>query len=104
MELKGIHCGGERGWMRVAYLNMNHPSSQCTIGFAAITANKKKFSVRSCTYGGSVAIMLQAFGMRYTQVCGGYVQEYAFGTQDAFDILTLIPMRLLVVTMLMVSL
>ena len=38
--------------------------------------------------------------------CVTYVQEYAFGTQDAFDILTLIyilPMRLLVVTMLMVS-
>ena len=55
---RGIHCGGEGGWIRVAYLSMNDPSSQCPIGFAAIKANEKKSSVRNSTYGECAAITL----------------------------------------------
>ena len=56
--MEGIHCGGEGGWIRVAYLSMNDPSSQCPIGFAAIKANEKKSSVRNSTYGECAAITL----------------------------------------------
>ena len=56
--MEGIHCGGEGGWIRVAYLSMNDPSSQCPIGFAAIKTNEKKFSVRNSTYGECAAITL----------------------------------------------
>ena len=83
-DMEGIHCGREGGWMRVAHLNMTDPSSQCSVGFAAITANEKRFCIRNFAHGGCAAITLQVFGIRYTQVCG-YVRGYAFGTQDAFD-------------------
>ena len=38
-DMKGTHCRGEGGWMRVAHLNMTDTSSQCPVGFRVETAN-----------------------------------------------------------------
>ena len=82
-DMEGTHCGGEGGWMRVAYLNMTDLSSQCPVGFRVETANDKRFCIRDTTNAGCGSMLFEPFGLTYSQVCG-YVRGYSFDSVDAF--------------------
>ena len=82
-EMKGTHCGGEGGWMRVAHLNMTDPSSQCPVGFRAETANNTRFCIRDTSSAECGSMLFEPFGLTYSQVCG-YVRGYSFASVDAF--------------------
>ena len=69
--------------MRVAYLNMTDPSSQCPAGFRAENANNTRFCIRNTINAGCRSMITEQFGIKYTQVCG-YVRGYQYGTTDAF--------------------
>ena len=81
-DMEGTNCGGEGGWMRVAYLNMTDPSSQCPVGFRVETANKR-FCIRNTSSGGCSPILAESFGLNYSKVCG-YVRGYSYYTMDCF--------------------
>ena len=82
-DTEGTNCGGEGGWMRVAYLNMTDPSSQCPVGFRVETANKR-FCIRNTSSGGCSPILAESFGLNYSKVCG-YVRGYSYYTLDGFE-------------------
>ena len=84
-DMEGTHCGGQRGWTRVARLNMTDPSSQCPAGFRVETANNKRFCIRDTNTGGCGLILYESFGLNYSQVCG-YARGYSYGTMDCFTI------------------
>ena len=69
--------------MRVAHLNMTDPSSQCSAGFRIETANNKRFCTRNTNNAGCCSMIIEQFGIKYTQVCG-YVRGYQHGSTDAF--------------------
>ena len=83
-DMEGTNCGGERGWMRVAYLNMTDSSTQCPDGFRVETANDKRFCIRDTTGDGCRGMSFESFGLSYIQVCG-YVRGYSFFSPSAFD-------------------
>ena len=45
-DMEGTHCGEEGGWMRVAYLNLTDPSSQCPVGFRVDRATNTRFCTK----------------------------------------------------------
>ena len=82
-DMEGTHCGGEGGWMRVAYLNMTDPSSQCPVGFRVETATSIRFCIRNTSSAGCRSIIYNSFGVTYSQICGR-VRGYSFATTDGF--------------------
>ena len=70
--------------MRVAYLNMTDPSSQCPAGYRVETANSMSFCIRNTSDGGCIPILSESYGLTYSQVCG-YVRGYQFSTMDCFN-------------------
>ena len=46
-DMEGTNCGGEGGWMRVAYLNVTDLTSQCPAGYRVETDNNKNFCIRN---------------------------------------------------------
>ena len=69
--------------MRVAYLNITDPSTQCPAGFKVETANDTRFCIRDTNSSGCHSMMFEAIGHPYSRVCG-YVRGYAYHTPDAF--------------------
>ena len=82
-DMEGTNCGGERGWMRVANINMIDQSSQCPAGFRMETANNKRFCIRDISSAGCGSMLFESFELSYSQVCG-YVRGYSQDTPDAF--------------------
>ena len=82
-DMEGTNCGGEGGWMRVAYFNMTDPSSQCPAGFRIETANNKMFCIRDTSSAGCGSMLFKSYEFSYSQVCG-YVRGYSLLTPDAF--------------------
>ena len=82
-DMEGTNCGGERGWMRVAYFNMTDPSSQCPASFRIETANNKRFCIRDISSAGCGSMLFESFELPYSQVCG-YVRGYSQDSTDAF--------------------
>ena len=84
-DMEGIHCGGEGGWMRVAYLNMTDPSTQCPAGYKLETINNTRFCIRNAPNNGQCgpSTLFEPFGLTYSQVCG-YVRGYSYHGTDAF--------------------
>ena len=82
-DMEGTNCGGEGGWMRVAYFNMTDPSSQCPAGFRIETANNKRFCIRDTSSAGCGSMLFESFELPYSQVCG-YVRGYPMITPDGF--------------------
>ena len=80
-DMQGTHCGGDKGWTRVAYLNMTDPSTQCSNNLHSITVNNTRFCVRNNT--GCVPLQFETYGITYSKVCG-FVRGYSFHTPDAF--------------------
>ena len=70
-----LNCNGERGWMRVGYLNMTDPNEQCPPGFRLYEEN----GVRACgrQWSGCESVTYPSHDISYSQVCGrviGYQQ------------------------------
>ena len=40
-DMEGTNCGGEGGWMRVAYVNMARPGATCPQGLEQKNRNNK---------------------------------------------------------------
>ena len=76
-------CGGEEGWLQVAYLNMSDPFDQCPPAWAPsprldrqLCGRRHASSCNRVTYSSS--------GMPYSRVCGRIV-AYAYGTPNGFE-------------------
>ena len=65
-DMEGTHCGGEGGWMRVAYLNMTDLSTHCPAGFKVKTANDTRFCIRDTSSSGCHSMMFEAIGHPYS--------------------------------------
>ena len=90
-DMEGTNCGGEGGWMRVAYFNvtdpsMTDPSRQCPVGFRLETINNRLACVRNSTItNGCAHISTETFGLTYSSVCGhvrGYMGIFSQGFQS----------------------
>ena len=82
-DMERTSCGGERGWMRVANINMTDPSSQCPASFRVETANNKRFCIRDTSSVGCGSMLFESFELSYSQVCG-YVRGYSQDSTGAF--------------------
>ena len=82
-DMEGTNCGGDGGWTRVAYLNVNmtDTSSQCPTNFSTETVNDTRVCIKD--YEGCVALPTETFGITYSQVCG-YARGYSYQSPDAF--------------------
>ena len=66
-DMKGTHCGGEGGWMKVANHNMTDPSSQCPVGFRIETAANTRFCIKDNSSAGCGSMLFEPFGLTYSQ-------------------------------------
>ena len=72
-------CGSDKGWMRVAYLNMSDPTEDCPPGFRLYEEN----GIRACgrpetTTGYCEPAVFPASHISYTEVCGRMI-GYQYG-------------------------
>lgn len=77
-------CGSNGGWMRLGYLDMSDPSSQCPAGFTLQQANGKRTCGRDSI--GCKSINIPSLGS-YSEVCGR-VQAYQFQHMDGLTLST----------------
>ena len=75
-----LNCNGERGWIRVGYLNMTDPNEQCPPGFRLYEEN----GVRACgrNFSGCQSVTYPSHNISYSQVCGRVI-GYQQGSTDA---------------------
>ena len=80
-DMEGTNCGGERGWTRVAYVNMTKVGATCPQGLTQRTVS----GLTLCGMGssGCDGTMFSTFGLNYSRVCG-QVRGYQQGSTDAF--------------------
>ena len=75
-------CGGSDGkWMRIAYINMSDPSSQCPDGWREVQS-----PIRTCRrqFNTSInSVNYTSYGIHYSRVCGRII-AYQFGTPEGF--------------------
>ena len=91
-DMEGSNCGGEGGWMRVAYVNMTEPSATCPQGltrryFPELTLcgrSDGEFVITTPYKGGCQGTVFSTFGLNYSRVCG-QLRGYQFSTPDAFE-------------------
>ena len=92
-DTEGTNCGGEGGWMRVAYFNvtdplMTDPSRQCPVGFRLDTINNHIACIRnSTTTSGCGHISTETLGFTYSRVCGyvrGYMRIFGFAFRPLY--------------------
>ena len=84
MERPSCSCSTDRGWMRVAYLNMTDSTQQCPEGFKL--NNRSTPPLRTCGRilpEGCWSTMFQTYGVEYSHVCG-QIKAYQDGAPDAF--------------------
>ena len=85
MERTSCSCSTERGWMRVANLNMTDSSQQCPQGFTLV--NRTTPPLRTCGRiepAGCWSTTFQTHNVEYSRVCG-QIRAYQDGTPDAFS-------------------
>ena len=75
-------CGGNDGkWMRIAYLNMSDPSTQCPDGW-----REEQSPIRTCRRQTNTTISsvnYTSYGIPYSRACGRII-AYQFGAPEAF--------------------
>ena len=89
-DMDGINCL-EKGWTRVAYINMNEPDTKCPPGFVKRQYNNNNITKELCanTFSskkGEVtcdSTVFNTFGLTYSKVCGR-VYGYQHGNGLAF--------------------
>ena len=80
-DMEGTNCGGQGGWMRVAYFNMSQPGATCPETLLQAISNGLTlcFGVPN----GITDLFFSTFGLQYTRVCGQF-RGYQQGKPDAF--------------------
>ena len=73
-DMEGTNCGGEGGWMRVAYVNMSQSGATCPQGLTQRTLS----GLTLCQ-----STVFSTLGLSYSRVCG-LVRGYQLGAPDAF--------------------
>ena len=81
-DMEGTNCGGEGGWMRVAYVNMSQSGATCPQGLTKTTLSGLTLCGRSGS--GCRSTVFSTLGLNYSQVCG-QLRGYQYGTPDAFE-------------------
>ena len=81
-DMTHTYCGPDKGWMRVAELDMTLLGSKCPPGLDEGMYGSK----RLCGNRGSgcKSTMFNTFGFPHTQVCG-FVAGYQYNTPNAFN-------------------
>ena len=77
-NMEGTNCGGEGGWMRVAYVNMTQPGATCPQGLSQIDfpglalcgSNGSGYVITTAKGGGCQSTVFPTFGLNYSRVCG----------------------------------
>ena len=77
-----LNCNGERGWMRVGYLNMADSNEQCPPGFRLHEENGIRACGRQST--GCESVTYPSHDISYSQVCGRVI-GYQQGSTDAIN-------------------
>ena len=80
-DMENERCGN-KGWTRVAHMNMSKTSQPCPVGFRLIES-----PIRSCgglpTDIGCASVKFRTYGISYSQVCGR-LRGYQVGVTSAF--------------------
>ena len=79
--MEGTTCGGEGGWMRVAYVNMSESGATCPQGLSQRIFSGLTLCGRSMD--GCQSTMFSTLGLNYSHVCG-QARGYQYYTTDAF--------------------
>ena len=79
--MEGSNCGGEGGWIRVAYFNMTEPGASCPEGLTQKDFSGLILCGKNTT--GCESTFFSTLGLNYRQVCGR-LRGYQFGSTDAF--------------------
>ena len=87
-DMEGSNCDGERGWMRVGYLNMSEPGATCPPGLTLRQFNNIDHGV--CGRPMSSSVVYSAHGVHYNKVCG-QIRGYQFGRPNGLPPLNVIP-------------
>ena len=82
-DMEGTNCGGERGWTRVAYVNMAQSGATCPQGLTQRTLSGLTLCGRSAGALGCQSTVFSTLRLNYSQVCG-HVRGYQLGAPDAF--------------------
>ena len=80
-EMESTNCGPEKGWMRVAHMDMTQ-GSKCPPGLDEGMYGSKKLCGNRAS--GCKSTTINTFGAPYTEVCG-FVAGYQYKTTDAFN-------------------
>ena len=84
-DMNGANCGGEGGWMRVAFVNMSEASFTCPEGLAQQTYSGLTLCGRSTTGdAGCQSTVFSTLGLNYSKVCG-QLRGYQVLTPNAFN-------------------
>ena len=79
-DMESTNCGPDKGWMRVAYMDMTH-DSKCPEGLdEGMYGSKKLCGNRG---SGCLSTMINTYGAPYTEVCG-FVAGYQYKSPDGF--------------------
>ena len=84
-NMEGTNCGGEGGWMRVAYVNMSQPGTACPQGLTQKVLSGLTLCGRSAAtcVGSCQGTFFSSLGLNYSRVCG-QLQGFQLATPDAF--------------------
>ena len=82
-DMEGIHCDGEGGWTRVAFVNMSVPGSSCPPGLVQYNISNISLCWINDNYTGCNSAFFYTYGLNYTKVCGR-VRGYQYGYPYAF--------------------
>ena len=90
-DMEGTNCGGEKGWMRVAYVNMSQSDATCPQGLtqrnlSGLTLCGRMdgdYIVTAPNGGGCQSTVFSTLGLSYSQVCG-QLRGYQKGAPDCF--------------------
>ena len=93
-DMEGTNCGGEGGWMRVAFVNMSQSGTTCPQGLTQKVLSGLTLCGRSDTSVGSCqSTFFSSLGLNYSRVCG-QLRGYQWATPDAFGrYVTVVPER-----------
>ena len=87
-DMEETNCGGERGWTRVAYVNMAQPGANCPNGLTQRDFSGTLLCGRNIS--GCQSAMFSALGVNYSSVCG-WLRGYQYNHPDAFGAYAIIP-------------
>ena len=86
-DMNGANCGGEGGWMRVAYVNMSESGTTCPEGLTQQNYSGLTLCGRNTTGGaGCQSAVFSTLGLNYSKVCG-QLKGYQLKSPNAFKLI-----------------